>query len=62
MFNFLNLGFEGYKRIAIKDLRNSRMLSHALENTYFEVRLCSFSFDVPLNLFSDTEQYSSPDF
>jgi len=37
MFNFLNLGFEGYKRIAIKDLRNARMLSHALENTYFEI-------------------------
>jgi len=37
MFNFLNLGFDGYKRIAVKDLRNARMLSHALENTYFEI-------------------------
>ncbi|EDR02060.1 glutamate decarboxylase [Laccaria bicolor S238N-H82] len=37
MFNFLNLGFEGYRKIAIKDLRNARLLSRALENTYFEV-------------------------
>ncbi|KAF7318251.1 Glutamate decarboxylase [Mycena chlorophos] len=37
MFNFLNLGFEGYRRIAIKDLRNARMLSRALEATYFTV-------------------------
>ncbi|PPQ81458.1 hypothetical protein CVT26_007483 [Gymnopilus dilepis] len=37
MFNFLNLGFEGYKRIAHKDLRNARMLSRALESTYFKV-------------------------
>jgi glutamate decarboxylase len=39
MYNFLNLGFEGYKRIATKDLRNARMLSKALENTYFKVIL-----------------------
>ncbi|CAK5272097.1 unnamed protein product [Mycena citricolor] len=37
MFNFLNLGFEGYRRIAIKDLRNARMLSRALDATYFTV-------------------------
>ncbi|KAJ7154704.1 glutamate decarboxylase [Mycena filopes] len=37
MYNFLNLGFEGYRRIAIKDLRNARMLSRALEATYFKV-------------------------
>jgi glutamate decarboxylase len=37
MFNFLNLGFEGYKQIAYKDLRNARMLSRALESTYFTV-------------------------
>ncbi|KAF8908628.1 glutamate decarboxylase [Gymnopilus junonius] len=37
MFNFLNLGFEGYKRIAYKDLRNARTLSRALESTYFKV-------------------------
>ncbi|EGO29170.1 hypothetical protein SERLADRAFT_341298, partial [Serpula lacrymans var. lacrymans S7.9] len=37
MFNFLNLGFEGYKRIAIKDLRNARLLSRALDSTYFTV-------------------------
>jgi len=37
MFNFLNLGFEGYKRIAAKDLRNARVLSRALDNTYFKV-------------------------
>jgi len=37
MFNFLNLGFDGYQRIAIKDLRNARLLSRALESTYFTV-------------------------
>lgn len=37
MFNFLNLGFEGYQRIAQKDLRNARLLSRALDNTYFTV-------------------------
>ncbi|KAF8877197.1 pyridoxal phosphate-dependent transferase [Infundibulicybe gibba] len=35
MFNFLNLGFDGYKKIANKDLRNARLLSRALEKTYF---------------------------
>jgi len=38
MFNFLNLGFEGYRRIALKDLKNARLLSRALDNTYFTVR------------------------
>ena len=37
MFNFLNLGFEGYRRIAQKDLRNARLLSRALDRTYFKV-------------------------
>ena len=37
MFNFLNLGFEGYKKIAYKGLRNARLLSRALEKTYFTV-------------------------
>ncbi|KIM42393.1 hypothetical protein M413DRAFT_133174 [Hebeloma cylindrosporum] len=37
MFNFLNLGFDGYKKIAYKDLRNARLLSRALESTYFTV-------------------------
>ncbi|TFK41706.1 glutamate decarboxylase [Crucibulum laeve] len=37
MFNFLNLGFDGYKSVATKDLRNARMLSRALESTYFEI-------------------------
>ncbi|PPQ93757.1 hypothetical protein CVT25_008137 [Psilocybe cyanescens] len=38
MFNFLNLGFDGYKKIAYKDMRNARMLSRALESsTYFKV-------------------------
>lgn len=37
MFNFLNLGFEGYKKIAVKDLRNARLLSRALESTHFKV-------------------------
>lgn len=39
MFNFLNLGFEGYKKIAYKGLRNARLLSRALEKTYFTVSI-----------------------
>lgn len=43
MFNFLNLGFEGYRRIAQADLANARMLSRALDSTqYFSVRLSLF--------------------
>ncbi|KAG9218226.1 hypothetical protein CCMSSC00406_0005907 [Pleurotus cornucopiae] len=37
MYNFLNLGVDGYTKIAIKDLRNARLLSRALERTYFKV-------------------------
>ncbi|KZV98618.1 glutamate decarboxylase [Exidia glandulosa HHB12029] len=38
MFNFLNLGYQGYRDVAIKDLRNARLLSRALENTgYYKV-------------------------
>jgi glutamate decarboxylase len=37
MFNFLNLGFDGYRRIALKDLRNARLLARALDSTYFTV-------------------------
>ena len=36
-FSFLNLGYNGYAKIAYKDLRNARMLARALENTYFTV-------------------------
>ncbi|KII84671.1 hypothetical protein PLICRDRAFT_167674 [Plicaturopsis crispa FD-325 SS-3] len=36
-FNMLNLGFEGYRQVAIKDLRNARLLSRALDETYFKV-------------------------
>lgn len=37
-FNFLNLGFEGYRRIALADLKNARLLSDALElSGYFKV-------------------------
>ena len=34
-FNFLNLGFEGYRNIALCDLKNARTLSRALERTGF---------------------------
>lgn len=37
-FNFLNLGFDGYRRIALADLKNARLLSTALElSGYFKV-------------------------
>jgi len=34
-FNFLNLGFEGYRNIALSDLKNARTLSRALERSGF---------------------------
>ncbi|ELU39983.1 glutamate decarboxylase [Rhizoctonia solani AG-1 IA] len=37
-FNFLNLGFDGYRRIALSDLRNARLLSRALERSGFFIR------------------------
>jgi len=37
-FNFLHLGFEGYRAIGLDDLKNARMLSRALEKTgYYTV-------------------------
>lgn len=35
MFNFLNLGFEGYRSITQSDLANARMLSRALEESKY---------------------------
>ena len=32
-FNFLHLGYEGYKAVALDDLKNARLLSRALEKT-----------------------------
>ncbi|KAG8882654.1 hypothetical protein FRB99_004648 [Tulasnella sp. 403] len=38
MFNFLNLGFEGYQRLARVDMHNARVLSRALEGSgYYKV-------------------------
>lgn len=38
MFNFLNLGFEGYRNIALGDLKKARLLCRALEGSgYYEV-------------------------
>jgi glutamate decarboxylase len=34
-FNFLHLGFQGYRDVALADLRNARTLSRALEKTGF---------------------------
>ena len=37
-FNFLHLGFEGYRAIGLADLKNARMLSRALEKSgYYTV-------------------------
>jgi glutamate decarboxylase len=37
-FNFLHLGFEGYRAVAIDDLKNARLLSRALEKSgYYHV-------------------------
>ena len=37
-FNFLNLGYEGYRRIGLADMKNARVLSRALEKTgYYTV-------------------------
>ena len=34
-FNFLHLGFQGYRDVALSDLKNARTLSRALEKTGF---------------------------
>ena len=37
-FNFIHLGFEGYRRVALADLKNARLLSRALEKSgYYTV-------------------------
>ncbi|THV01735.1 glutamate decarboxylase, partial [Dendrothele bispora CBS 962.96] len=37
-FNFIHLGFEGYRNVALNDLRNARLLSRALERSgYYTV-------------------------
>lgn len=37
-FNFVHLGFEGYRRIALADMKNARLLSRALERSgYYTV-------------------------
>lgn len=37
-FNLIHLGFEGYRNIALDDLRNARVLSRALERSgYYTV-------------------------
>ena len=32
-FNFIHLGFEGYRKVALQDLKNARLLSRALEKS-----------------------------
>ncbi|KAE9406443.1 glutamate decarboxylase [Gymnopus androsaceus JB14] len=34
-FNFIHLGFEGYRNVALDDLRNARLLSRALEKSKY---------------------------
>jgi glutamate decarboxylase len=58
MFNFLNLGYEGFRRIAFKDLRNARLLSRALEGTFFKVNYSSSYACGCLTVGSGLEQYS----
>ena len=37
-FNFVHLGFDGYRRVALTDLRNARVLARALEKSgYYTV-------------------------
>jgi glutamate decarboxylase len=37
-FNFIHLGFEGYRSVALADMKNARLLSRALENSgYYAV-------------------------
>jgi len=46
MFNFLNLGFDGYRRIAQADLANARLLSRALEGSGYYT--CASDIHIPL--------------
>ncbi|KAJ7109148.1 glutamate decarboxylase [Mycena epipterygia] len=45
-FNFVSLGFEGYRGIALDDMKNARLLSRALENSkYYTVLSDIHRFD-----------------
>lgn len=43
-FNLVHLGFEGYRRIAIHDAKNARLLSRALEKSKCESFLYLFTW------------------
>ncbi|KAK9895308.1 glutamate decarboxylase [Cystobasidium minutum MCA 4210] len=62
-FNFINLGYEGYRRIAMNDLANARLLSRALEkSTYFkcisEIHKGPDGSDVPQDKRGDPSSYA----
>ena len=46
-FNFLHLGFEGYRDVALTSLRNARTLSRAIEKTGFFTVLSDIHRPVP---------------
>ena len=59
----INLGYEGYRRIALNDLANARLLSRALEkSTYFkcisEIHKAPDGSEVPENKRGDPSSYA----
>ena len=42
-YNFVHLGFDGYRKVALTDLKNARLLSRALEASYFTVKHVFYS-------------------
>ncbi|KDQ59469.1 hypothetical protein JAAARDRAFT_174798 [Jaapia argillacea MUCL 33604] len=54
-FNFLHLGFEGYRAVALQDLKNARTLSRALEKSGFYTVLSDIHRPIP-GLITDAKQ------
>ncbi|KAG6909447.1 hypothetical protein DXG01_000432 [Tephrocybe rancida] len=49
-FNLIHLGFEGYRAVALDDLKNARLLSRALENSKYYTVLSDIHRKIPTTL------------
>jgi len=57
-FNFLHLGFEGYRSVGLADMKNARLLSRALERTGYYTVISDIHQAVGVR---DDKEIESPD-
>jgi len=57
-FNFLHLGFEGYRSVGLADMKNARLLSRALERTGYYTVISDIHRAVGVR---DDKEIESPD-